>query len=147
MGAPLATALSMDLIAILSLIAGVYIHQRDIRYNARILSERWISPPTVNDRRTNNGNTLSSEYGNEPAPYANINGNDYTHAHDIDHETKIMNKNDETEFYDKHGLRKIAWHPIDKKCLMEYKILIRLGLSGMGQLAAVWWCWEVVGCE
>jgi hypothetical protein len=135
-GAPLATAISFDLIAVLSIIAAVYIHIRDTRYNARVTAERMTLEASSSSQRCHshcppqnnvtNGVTNGQQNGGAPA-----------------HE----NTNEETEFYDKNGLRKIPWHPIDNKCLTDYKVLVRLGLSGIGQLAAVWWCWELVGCE
>jgi multidrug resistance protein, MATE family len=118
-GAPLATGISFDLIAILSLIVAVYQHIRDSRYNADIICER------IQARRDNN----------TPCPLQSIywNGN--------------ATENGQSSKQEKDRLRKIAWHPIDRKCLTDYKVLVRLGMSGIGQVAAVWWCWDFVGCK
>jgi len=132
-GAPLATGLSFDLIAILSLIAAVYIHLRDTRYNARLIAERISTESSRSDPQ------------HQTHPHVHTNGNGHAHASENGHAQVQENKSQETEFIDRHGFRKIAWRPIDKKCLTDYKVLVRLGVSGIGQLAAVWWCWELVG--
>jgi hypothetical protein len=57
-----------------------------------------------------------------------------------------------------------AWHPLSMRAFDELGVLVRLGLSGVGehsrlarrgagmlmgvgQLASEWWSWELVGCE
>ncbi|KAG6849901.1 hypothetical protein H0H93_003915 [Arthromyces matolae] len=37
-----------------------------------------------------------------------------------------------------------AWHPLSVKMFSNLGILLRLGLSGIGQLASEWWAWELV---
>lgn len=101
----------------MSLIAAVYVHVKDTRHNARVLSERCIS-------RIGSAATLTSSRSS---------------CTSLDDNLSDASAND--------GLRRIAWHPIDRRCLTDYKILMRLGISGIGQLAAVWWCWELVGRE
>ncbi|KAG6888807.1 hypothetical protein C0995_005827 [Termitomyces sp. Mi166 len=46
-----------------------------------------------------------------------------------------------------HGtylIPRTAWHPLTMKMLTHLGILVRLGLSGVGQLATEWWAWELV---
>lgn len=38
-----------------------------------------------------------------------------------------------------------AWHPITFRSFTNLGILVRLGLGGVGQVAAEWWSWELVG--
>ncbi|KAF8322159.1 MATE efflux family protein [Clavulina sp. PMI_390] len=40
-----------------------------------------------------------------------------------------------------------AWHPVSMSMFQNLKLLIRLGIAGVGQLAAEWWGWELIGCE
>ncbi|PPQ95399.1 hypothetical protein CVT26_008245 [Gymnopilus dilepis] len=37
-----------------------------------------------------------------------------------------------------------AWHPISRRMLTGFRILVNLGLSGVGQTASEWWAWELV---
>ncbi|KAG6914724.1 hypothetical protein DXG01_015754 [Tephrocybe rancida] len=37
-----------------------------------------------------------------------------------------------------------AWHPLSMKMFTNLGLLMRLGLSGIGQLASEWWAWELV---
>jgi hypothetical protein len=125
-GAPLASAISFDLIALFSLIAAVVLHIRDSRYNSRIVSERI--------RERLNNVPATSTHPPQSIHHLQSNGNAAEHEQS-------------EELNEKNGLKKIAWHPIDHKCFTDFKVLVRLGVSGVGQLAAVWWCWELVGRE
>lgn len=39
-----------------------------------------------------------------------------------------------------------AWHPIGRDSFKNVGVLVQLGLAGVGQLAAEWWSWELIGC-
>ncbi|KAF9445597.1 multidrug/Oligosaccharidyl-lipid/Polysaccharide flippase [Macrolepiota fuliginosa MF-IS2] len=39
---------------------------------------------------------------------------------------------------------KTAWHPISRKTFSGLGIIIRLGVSSVGQYASEWWAWELV---
>jgi len=38
-----------------------------------------------------------------------------------------------------------AWCPISRRSFTGLGVLVRLGLSGVGQTASDWWAWELVG--
>ncbi|KAF8079285.1 mate-domain-containing protein [Lyophyllum atratum] len=47
-------------------------------------------------------------------------------------------------FYGTYMISHKAWHPISSKMFTNLGILVRLGLSGIGQSATEWWAWELL---
>jgi MATE family multidrug resistance protein len=43
-------------------------------------------------------------------------------------------------FYTPHT----AWYPISRRSFTSLGVILRLGLSGVGQTASEWWAWELV---
>ncbi|KAF8513417.1 mate-domain-containing protein [Hysterangium stoloniferum] len=40
---------------------------------------------------------------------------------------------------------KKAWHPFSRRSFHSLGVIVRLGLSGVGQIASEWWAWELMG--
>ncbi|KAF8322158.1 multidrug/Oligosaccharidyl-lipid/Polysaccharide flippase [Clavulina sp. PMI_390] len=38
-----------------------------------------------------------------------------------------------------------AWHPVSMSMFQNLRLLVELGVAGVGQLAAEWWGWELIG--
>jgi Na+-driven multidrug efflux pump len=144
-GAPLATSISYNLVALGSLICGWRIEatRKRRREEQKIRIEQARASRISESYLT----ISSSQFETEGASSSSTAVSSKNISRDASPANRIdSNERSFVETSEDHEVRS-AWHPLSMRALHPTGLatLLHLGLGGVGQTATEWWAWELVG--
>ncbi|THV07085.1 MATE efflux family protein [Dendrothele bispora CBS 962.96] len=138
-GAPLATAISFNLVSLMSLGYGIWI-ERDIRRRQKEILEALQNSEDSEDLRSEEGDA-NGRGSSRPSGYgATADSNEHGNQN-----RNSLNRDSDVAVTKKIQLPKSAWYPFSLRSFTSLGPLVELGLGGVGQTASEWWAWELIG--